>query len=54
MIADMESLEGRKTKIEKLAKSGDKEARSQMEVVKKLIQIINKGSPCQKGDRSFR
>ena len=45
MIADMESLERRKTKIEKLAKSGDKEARSQMEVVKKLIQIINEGRP---------
>ena len=45
MIADMESLERRKTKIEKLAKSGDKEARSQMEVIKKLIQIINEGSP---------
>ena len=45
MIADMESLERRKTKIEKLAKSGDKEARSQMEVVKKLIHIINEGRP---------
>ena len=45
MIADMESLERRKTKIEKLAKSGDKEARSQMEVIKKLIHIINEGSP---------
>ena len=45
MIADMESLERRKTKIEKLAKSGDKEARSQMEVIKKLIHIINEGGP---------
>jgi GTP-binding protein YchF len=45
MIADMESLERRKTKIEKLAKSGDKEARSQIEVIKKLIHIINEGSP---------
>ena len=45
MIADMESLERRKMKIEKLAKSGDKEARSQMEVVKKLIHIINEGRP---------
>ena len=39
MISDMETLDRRKTKIEKLAKSGDKEARSQMEVIKKLIQI---------------
>ena len=41
MIADMESLERRKTKIEKLAKSGDKEACSQIEVIKKLIRSIN-------------
>jgi ribosome-binding ATPase len=45
MIADMEALERRKTKIEKLAKSGDKEARSQMEVLKKLIESINNGTP---------
>ena len=45
MIADMESLERRKTKIEKLAKSGDKEARSQMEAIKNLIQTINEGRP---------
>ena len=47
MIADMESLERRKTKIEKLAKSGDKEARSQMEVIKKLIRSINENIPAR-------
>jgi GTP-binding protein YchF len=47
MISDMESLERRKTKIEKLAKSGDKEARSQMEVLKKLIESINNGRPAR-------
>ncbi|MBN4077730.1 redox-regulated ATPase YchF [Nitrospina gracilis] len=47
MIADMESLDKRKTKIEKLAKSGDKEARSQMEVLKKLIEGINNGQPAR-------
>ncbi len=47
MIADMEALERRKTKIEKLAKSGDKEARSQMEVLKKLIEGINNGRPAR-------
>ena len=35
MIADMETLDRRKTKTEKLAKSGDKEARMQMEVIAK-------------------
>lgn len=47
MIADMESLDRRKTKIEKIAKSGDKEARSQMEVLKKLIEGINNGQPAR-------
>ena len=47
MIADMESLGRRKTKIEKLAKSGDKEARSQMEVIKKLVQSINENIPAR-------
>jgi ribosome-binding ATPase len=47
MISDMESLDKRKTKIEKLAKSGDKEARSQMEVLKKLIESINNGRPAR-------
>ena len=50
MIADMESLERRKTKIEKLAKSGDKEARLQMEVIKELIHIINEGRPVRSVD----
>ncbi len=47
MISDMETLERRKTKIEKLAKSGDKEARSQMEVIKKLIQSIDQNIPAR-------
>jgi ribosome-binding ATPase len=47
MISDMESLDKRKTKIEKLAKSGDKDARSQMEVLKKLIESINNGRPAR-------
>ena len=47
MIADIESLERRKAKIEKLAKSGDKEARSQMGVIKKLIQSINENIPAR-------
>ena len=47
MISDMETLDRRKTKIEKLAKSGDKEARSQMEVIKKLIQSIDRNIPAR-------
>jgi hypothetical protein len=47
MIADMESLERRKTKIEKLAKSGDKEARMQLAVVTKLIKSIDENCPAR-------
>jgi ribosome-binding ATPase len=41
IIADMESLDRRKTKIEKLAKSGDKEARMQVEVLAKLSEALD-------------
>lgn len=41
MISDLESLERRKLKIEKLAKSGDKEARMQIEVILKLIETLD-------------
>ncbi len=45
MIADMETLDRRKTKVEKLAKSGDKEARMQMEVIAKLAAAIDQNQP---------
>ncbi len=41
IIADMEALDRRKTKIEKLAKSGDKEARMQVEVLAKLSEALD-------------
>ena len=47
MIADLESLERRKTKIEKIAKSGDKEARMQIEVIAKLIDALDKNQPAR-------
>ena len=47
MISDMESLERRKTKIEKLAKSGDKEARMQIDVLGKLIQALDRNQPAR-------
>jgi GTP-binding protein YchF len=47
MIADMESLERRKTKIQKLAKSGDKEARMQMEVIIKLSEALDQFQPAR-------
>jgi GTP-binding protein YchF len=45
MIADLESLDRRKTKIEKLAKSGDKEARMQIEVIVKLLEALDQNQP---------
>lgn len=47
MIADMEALDRRKTKIEKLAKSGDKEARLQLGVLEKLIKSIDQNCPAR-------
>ena len=47
MIADMETLERRKTKLEKLAKSGNAEARMQIGVIKKVIESINNNIPAR-------
>ena len=47
IIADMESLERRKTKIDKLAKSGDKEARMQLEVLSKLSEALDNNKPAR-------
>ena len=47
IIADMETLDRRKTKVEKLAKSGDKEARMQMEVIAKLSEALDQIQPAR-------
>ncbi|MFQ5450045.1 MAG: redox-regulated ATPase YchF [Nitrospinaceae bacterium] len=47
MIADLETLDRRKLKIEKLAKSGNKEARLQMGVIGKLSEALNVGQPAR-------
>ncbi len=47
MIADMESLERRKVKIEKLAKSGNAEARMQMDVIGRLAALLDAGQPAR-------
>ena len=47
MIADMEALTRRKTKIEKLAKSGNKEALMHIRVIEKVIVNINNNSPAR-------
>ena len=47
IIADIESLERRKIKIDKLAKSGDKEARMQVEVLSKLSEALDNKEPAR-------
>lgn len=47
MISDLESLDRRKAKIEKLAKSGDKEARMQIDVLSRLSESLNQNQPAR-------
>lgn len=47
MIADMESLEKRKTKLEKLARSGDKDARMQVGVLGPLLEALDQNRPAR-------
>ncbi len=49
-ISDLESLQKRKQKVEKLAKSGNKEARFEMECLSKLIETVNLGRPIRSLD----
>ncbi len=45
MIADLENLEKRKIKIKKSARSGDKDAKFQLEWLDKLIDCLNDNQP---------
>ncbi len=47
MIADLEVLEKRKQKLEKLARSGDKDARAQMNVLTQLIDALFDNRPAR-------
>ena len=50
MIADLESLEKRQPAIEKKAKSGDKDAKVQMEVINSVLALLKEGQPASKLD----
>ena len=43
ILSDLEILEGAKIKVEKKAKSGDKEAKRRLEIILEVINILNKG-----------
>jgi hypothetical protein len=50
MIADLESLERRITPLEKRAKTGDKEARQQYDLMMKAIVLLRDGKPARDAD----
>ena len=47
MIADLETLDRRRLKLEKIAKSGDSVARFEMGLVEKISEILNAGKPAR-------
>ena len=47
LLADLETLDKRITKIERLAKSGDKTARREIEVCRELQTALGRGSPAR-------
>ena len=47
MIADLETLEKRNTKLEKLAKSGDQDARMQIGVITRLMAAFDDNQPAR-------
>jgi ribosome-binding ATPase len=47
MLADMESLERRREPLAKKATSGDKEARAQVALLDKALELVNAGKPAR-------
>lgn len=52
MLADLESLEKRLVRLEKQANSGDKEARLQVDLMKKAVTLLQDGKPARLADIS--
>ena len=47
MIADMESLERRREPLEKKAKTGEKEAKAQVALIDKALELVRAGKPAR-------
>lgn len=47
MLADLESLEKRFVNLEKKAKTGDKQAKSQVAVIEKALAVLREGQPAR-------
>lgn len=48
LLKDLETLERRKSRIEKVARTGDKAAREELSLIERLIEEIGKGVPIRK------
>ena len=48
IIADIETLERRKTKLEKTAKSGDKDAKLQLDLIERITKTLDDNQPARK------
>ena len=51
-LADLQSLEKRRDKAQRGAKSGDKEAKRDIEIIEKLLPILEEGRPARSADLS--
>ena len=47
MLADLESLEKRRDPLEKKAKGGDKEAKTQLALIDKALELLRAGKPAR-------
>jgi GTP-binding protein YchF len=52
MLADLESLEKRRTNIEKKATTGDKEAKGQVAIIDKALALLREGKPARLAELS--
>ena len=52
MLADLESLERRQANLEKRAKGGDKEAKSQIALIEKALPLLRDGKPARMAEIS--
>ncbi|MCH9807937.1 MAG: redox-regulated ATPase YchF [Alphaproteobacteria bacterium] len=50
MLADLDSLERRRTPLEKKAKTGDKEAKANIAIIDKVLPLLREGQPARKAD----
>jgi hypothetical protein len=52
LLADLESVEKRRTRTERAAKSQDTKARAELAVLDKLLEVLNAGKPARTADLS--